>query len=65
MGKELVQLKTDAMKERVSNWQGPLPEGASPVETKAETPWWRNEGERVLNLDKVKDVQKYIMEGDA
>lgn len=75
---QLAEMNTKRLKEQGGqemahdrNWTGPVPEGATVVKEKGETPPWRDGSmgipamDKPLNLDKVKDVTKYVMTGDT
>lgn len=70
LGKEQLQLMRDEKESRrQANLQRRLDEhGVKGTVRKRdrtqETPFWREEGEKVLNLKEVKDVKKYIETGD-
>lgn len=74
MGKEQMQrMREEALKKKP--FTGKLPEGASinrEYENVKELPWYRDgsvpglpKREKPLNLDKVKDVTKYVMTGEG
>jgi putative FmdB family regulatory protein len=71
LGKEKMELIKDEMRNRTPNFTGKLPKGAKLNKMQRKTPWWR-EGklpglkklDKPLDVDKVKDVKKYIETGD-
>ncbi len=70
VGKEQMQLMAEESKTRFSSFTGKLPDGASPLKTAPETPWFRDGSvpglaklDKPLDVSKLKDVRAYVEKG--
>lgn len=59
MEKKVIEMQVENRKKKVLK----TPEGATRKKAVAERPWWRPDTDKVLNLNKIKDVKKYVLEG--
>lgn len=71
MGREQTQRLWEGEQRRLTEYTGPLPEGARPIQSTGETPPWRDGSfgtpakDKPLDLSQVRNVQKYVETGET